>query len=71
MIVSPANSVDMKALPYNELHAMIQVKTPIKEYLEKVFDSGVTHHCIVGISDMSEELLTVADFLNLKTFYIE
>ena len=71
MIVSPANSVDMKALPYNELHAMIQVKTPIKEYLEKVFDSGVTHHCIVGISDMSEELLTVADFLNLETFYIE
>ena len=71
MIVSPAKSVDMKALPYNELHAMIQVKTPIKEYLEKVFDSGVTHHCIVGISDMSEELLAVADYLNLKTFYIE
>ena len=71
MIVSPAQSVDMPPLPYNELHAMAQVKTPIREYLEAVLDSGVTHHCIVGISDMSKELLAVAEMLNLKTFYIE
>ena len=70
MVVSPARSVDMPALPYNELHAMAQVKTPIKEYLEKVFENGVTHHCIVGISDMSKELLAVAEMLKLKTFYI-
>lgn len=71
MVVSPARSVDMEKLPYNELHAMAQVKTPIKEYLEAVFESGVTHHCIVGISDMSQELLAVAELLKLKTFYIE
>jgi len=71
MVVSPAKSVDMEKLPYNELHAMAQVKTPIKEYLESVFESGVTHHCIVGISDMSQELLAVAELLKLKTFYIE
>ncbi len=71
MVISPAKSVDMKALAYNELHAMIQVKTPIKDYLEKVFDSGVTHHCIVGISNMAEELLMVSEFLGLETFYIE
>ena len=71
MVVSPAKSVDMEKLPYNELHAMTQVKTPIKDYLEAVFESGVTHHCIVGISDMSQELLAVAELLKLKTFYIE
>ncbi len=71
MVISPAKSVDMKALPYNELHAMIQVKTPIKDYLEKVFDSGVTHHCIVGVTNMAEELLMVSEFLGLETFYIE
>ena len=71
MVVSPAQSVDMEKLPYNELHAMAQVKTPIKDYLEAVFESGVTHHCIVGISDMSKELLAVAEMLKLKTFYIE
>ena len=71
MVVSPANSVDMKPLPYNELHAMMQVKTPIKDYLESVFESGVTHHAIVGITDMSKELLEVAKLLNLDAFYIE
>ena len=70
MVVSPANSVDMPALPYNELHAMAQVKTPIKDYLEAVFTSGVTHHCIVGVSHMDQELLAVAEFLKLETFYI-
>ena len=71
MVVSPANSVDMPALPYNELHAMAQVKTPIKEYLETVFDSGVTHHCIVGISHMDQELLAVAELLKLQTLYLK
>lgn len=66
MIVSPANSVDMNPHPYNELHAMMQVKTPIKNYLESVFESGVTHHCIVGLTDMSKELLEVAKILSAK-----
>ena len=70
MIVSPVESVDMPPLPYNELHAMVKVKTPVKDYLEKVFESGVTHHCIVGSSDMSRELMAVAELLKLKTFYI-
>ena len=43
----------------------------IKEYLEKVLTSGVTHHCIVGLTDMSQVLMQVADFLNIETFYIE
>ncbi len=71
MIVSPGESVDVLPLPYNELHAMVKFKTPVKEYLEKVLESGVTHHCIVGISDMSQELLAVAELLKLETFYIE
>lgn len=71
MIVSPGESVDIPPLPYNELHAMVKFKTPIKEYLEKVLDSGVTHHCIVGLTDMSKELLAVAELLKLDTFYIE
>ena len=53
------------------IHAMVQVKTPVKEYLERVFKSGVTHHCIVGVSDMAQELLEVANLLGLETFYIE
>lgn len=71
MIVSPVESLDFPTLAYDELHAMVQMKTPIKEYLEKIFESGVTHHCIVGLSDMSQELLAVAEMLRLECFYIE
>ncbi len=71
MIVSPVESLDFPTLQYDELHAMVQMKQPIKDYLEKVFESGVTHHCIVGSTDMSKELLAVADLLGLETFYIE
>lgn len=71
MIVSPAKSIDMNPLAYNELHAMLQVKTPIKDYLERVFENGVTHHCIVGLTDMTKELIEVAKMLNLDSFYIE
>lgn len=71
MIVSPVESLDFPTLKYDELHAMAQVKTPIKDYLEQVFESGVTHHCIIGPTDMSKELLAVADLLGLQKFYIE
>lgn len=71
MIVSPVNSLDFPTLKYDELHALVQVKTPVKEYLEKVFESGVTHHCIVGSTDMSKELLAVAKILGLELLYLE
>ncbi len=71
MIVSPVESLDFPTLAYDELHAMAQVKTPIKDYMEQVFESGVTHHCIIGPTDMSQELLAVADLLGIEKFYIE
>ncbi len=71
MIVSPVESIEYPTLSYEELHAVLKVKTPIKEYMEKVFESGVTHHAIVGVSDMSKELLAVSELLKIDTFYIE
>ncbi len=71
MIVSPCESVDFPTLPYDELHALVKFKTPIKDYLEKVFESGVTHHCIVGLGDMSKELSMVAEYLGVELFYID
>ncbi len=71
MIISPAESIEYPTLNYDELHAVLKVKTPIKDYLESVFENGVTHHCVVGLTDMSECLKLVAEYLNLETFYIE
>jgi len=71
MIVSPAESLDFPTLNYSEMHAVLQVKTPIQDYLEKVFESGVTHHCIAGVGDMSKELCMVAEYLGVEIFYID
>ena len=71
MIISPCESVDFPTLQYDELHALVKFKTPIKEYLEKVFENGVTHHSIVGLTDMSEVLKLVCEYLKVEVFYID
>ena len=71
MIVAPGESIDFPTLAYEELHAMIKFKTPIHDFLEKVFESGVTHHCIAGLGDMAKELCEIAKNLGVEVFYIE
>lgn len=71
MILSRGETVDIPKMNYDELQALVKVKAPIKEYLERIFDFGVSHHCIVGIGDMTEELKYVIKYLKLGNFYIE
>lgn len=71
MILSRGETIDVPKMNYDELQAFVKVKTPIREYLEKIFDFGVSHHCIVGIGDMTEELQYVIKYLKLGKFFIE
>jgi L-fucose isomerase-like protein len=71
MIISSGENVQFPCLNFDELHALFAVKQPVKEYLEKVFTYGVSHHCIVGQGDMAEELEIVADLLGIDVFRID
>lgn len=71
MLLSPAQSLPYKTLAYDELHALLKVQMPVRDYCEKIFDAGVAHHCIVGLGDMTASLRAVADILGLETLYIE
>ncbi len=71
MIVSPVESVDYPTLQYDELHALAKVKAPVRDYMETIFASGVTHHCIIGSTDMAEELKMIAKMLGLECLYVE
>lgn len=71
MMLSPAASIPHPTLRYCELHAMMQVRRPVKEYLETLLTCGVAHHVIAGLSDMTGPLHRVADILGLETLYIE
>ena len=50
---------------------MFRVKENIKDYLERIFDYGVCHHCIMGMGDMTEELNAVCDYLKLDKLFIK
>ena len=71
MIVSKVRSIDFPKLNFDELHALAQTKTPINEYLEKVLDFGVSHHCIMTLGDCAEKLKAAAELLGVQVFYIE
>ncbi len=71
MLITRARTLDLPRLAFDELHAWARVETPVKEYLERIFDFGVSHHCIIGAGDMAEELEYAAKLLKLKTFRID
>ena len=71
MIVSKTKSIEFPKLNFDELHALAQTKTPIREYLEQVLNFGVSHHCIMTLGDCAEKLKAVAELLGLQVFYIE
>ena len=70
MLVSRAESIAYPTLAYDELHAMLRVDMPVREYLETIFDAGVAHHCIVGLGDMAGSLERVAELLNIETLNV-
>ena len=68
LLITPCESLNHKKFNYDELHAFVKVKKPVKEYLEEIFEFGVSHHCILGMGDITEELNLAAKFLNIKAF---
>ena len=71
MVLSDVESIEFPKIDYDEIYAMFRVKQNVKEYLEKIFDYGVAHHCILGLGNMSEELNAVCDYLKLDRLYIK
>lgn len=68
MLVTKAETLDLPRLEFDELHAWAKLSSPVKEYLENIFDFGVSHHCIVGAGDISEELALAAKLLKIKCY---
>jgi L-arabinose isomerase len=71
MLVSPVESIPYKTFSYEEIHAMLRVKQPVKQYLENILGHGVAHHCIIGMGDMSAPLKHITKLLNLEMLYQE
>lgn len=69
MLISKGESFAYPTLPCNELHAMIKVNKPVKEYLQELISAGVAHHAIAVHGDCAEQLKKCA--ANMRIEFIE
>jgi L-arabinose isomerase len=66
MLISGGESLPYPCLPCHEVHALVQVERPVKEYLVDMQEWGVTHHVIVIPGDIRRELQHLARLLKLR-----
>lgn len=71
IFVSRGESLGTPHLECCELHAMVKVKSPVRDYLVRVLEKGVNHHLIVAHGDAVEELLQTAKLMRIESFFIE
>lgn len=70
MLISGGESLEYPCLPCKEIHALVKVERPVKEYLSELQRRGVTHHVVVVHGDFRAELQKLASVLNIGSFVI-
>lgn len=71
LLVSRGESLGFPRLECSELHAMVKVQSPVREYLTQVLEKGAAHHLIVAHGDAVKELLYAAKLMRIESFFIE
>ena len=66
MIIGGGESLPYPTLPCNEIHALVRIERPVKEFLVEIQRWGVTHHCIVVHGDIRRELQALARAWGIK-----
>ena len=67
MLISRGESIKFPALPCNELHAMVKLEKPVKQYLEELITAGVAHHAIAVHGDCADALKRTAELMRIET----
>ena len=70
MLVSGGESLDYPCLPCAEIHALVQVDRPVKEYIVEIQQQGVSHHAIIVHGDVRKELALLASELGIRSFTV-
>jgi L-arabinose isomerase len=66
MLICKGESIDYPALPCNELHAMVKLEKPVKEFLTELISSGVAHHSIIVHGDCVRQLEQTAKQMRIE-----
>ena len=70
MLISHGESIDFPTLPCNEIHAMVRVEKPVRQYLEELVEAGVAHHAIVVHGNCVRQLELAAKLMRIDTLKI-
>jgi len=65
MFISPGEILDLPPLPINDVHAIVKVQRPIKEYVELLTKAGWPHHAITVRGDICKELEQLAELMGM------
>ena len=71
MLLSRGECLDFPALPCDELHAMVRVQSPVRDYLRTVIDTGAAHHIILAHGDALDALRKTAALMRVKCVVVE
>ena len=67
MLVCGGDILDLDPLPINDVHALVRVERPVKEFAEMLLKAGVPHHAITVRGDVRRELGQLAALLGMTT----
>ena len=67
MFVTSGEILDLEPLPINDVHALVKVDRPIREFTELLLKAGVPHHAITVRGDVRHELGQLAELLGMPT----
>jgi L-arabinose isomerase len=70
MLISGGEALDYPCLPCQEIHALVKIERPVKEYLVELQRRGVTHHVVVAHGDVRRELQKLASVLQIGSFVL-
>jgi L-arabinose isomerase len=70
MFVVGGEILDLDPLPINDVHAVVQVERPVREFAEQLVLAGVPHHAITVRGDVRRELRQLASLLDMPVLSV-
>ena len=66
MIISGGQILDLPVMPIDDVHIMVRVDTPIKQYTQAITKAGIPHHAITARGDVRKQLGQLADLMEIE-----
>jgi len=70
MVISSGECLDYPCLPCREIHALVRVDRPVKQYVADIQRRGVSHHVFVAYGDVRAELELLASTLGIRPYTV-